>query len=59
MAKLATSTSDKVLAGVCGGLAEAWDMDSTLVRILFVVGTLVTGIVPGLLVYIVLMLVMD
>lgn len=59
MAKLVTSTSDKVLAGVCGGLAEAWDMDSTLVRILFVVGTLVTGIVPGLLVYIVLMLVMD
>lgn len=59
MAKLATSSSDKMLAGVCGGLAEAWDVDSTLVRVLYVVGTLLTGLLPGLLVYLVLMLVMD
>jgi len=59
MANLATSASDKMLAGVCGGLAEAEDMDSTLVRALFAVGTLITGLVPGLIVYLVLMFVMD
>ncbi len=59
MANLTKSSSDKVLAGVCGGLANAWDIDSTLVRVLYVVLTLVTGLVPGLLVYLVLALVMD
>lgn len=56
---LRKSTSDKVLAGVCGGLAANWDVDSTLVRVLFVVGTLFTGFVPGLVAYLVLALVMD
>lgn len=55
---LKTSESDKVLAGVCGGLAQEWDLDPTLVRVLYVVLTLVTGIVPGLVVYLVLALVM-
>ncbi len=59
MANLTKSSSDKILAGVCGGLANAWDMDSTLVRVLYVVLTLVTGLVPGLLVYLILALVMD
>ncbi len=56
---LRKSRSDKVLAGVCGGLAEQWGVDSTLVRVLFVVGTLFTGFVPGLLAYLVFVLVMD
>lgn len=51
--------SDKVLAGVCGGLAQEWDLDPTLVRVLYVVLTLVTGIVLGLVVYLVLALVME
>lgn len=59
MANLTKSSSDKMLAGVCGGLAQQWDMDSTLVRVLYVVLTLITGIVPGLLVYLILALVMD
>lgn len=59
MGNLTKSSSDKMLAGVCGGLANAWDMDSTLVRVLYVVLTLVTGLVPGLLVYLILALVMD
>lgn len=32
------SRSDRSLAGVCGGIAEKFDLDSTLVRILFIVG---------------------
>jgi phage shock protein C len=50
---------DKVLGGVCGGLAEEWDMDPTVVRLLYVVFTLLTGIGIGLVVYLVLYLVMD
>ena len=37
MAKLALSQNNKVLAGVCGGIAEYFGVDSLLVRILFVV----------------------
>lgn len=56
---LKKSTSDKILAGVCGGLAREWDVDPTLFRVLYVVLTLVTGIALGLVVYLVLALVMD
>lgn len=31
--KLYRSTKDKVLAGVCGGLGEYFDVDPTLVRL--------------------------
>ena len=36
MKKLCRSKSDKMVAGVCGGIAEYLDISSTLVRILFV-----------------------
>ena len=45
MKKLYRSVSDKKLAGVCGGIAEYFGLDSTLVRVgwavvsLFSVGT--------------------
>lgn len=51
------SFSDRVLAGVCGGLAEYASMDPTVMRLLFVLGTLLTGIIPGLIVYLVMALV--
>ena len=48
------STTDKKLAGVCGGLAEQFGIDSLLVRAGFVV--LAIGYGSGLLLYIVLWL---
>ncbi len=48
---------DEKLAGVCSGLAEYFDLDVTLVRVIYVVATFVTGIVPGLLLYLALALV--
>ncbi len=36
--ELYRSRRDRSLAGVCGGIAEKFDIDPTLVRILFVVG---------------------
>lgn len=52
MKKLYRSETDKVIAGVCGGLGEYLDIDPVLVRILFVVFTLAGG--SGLLLYILL-----
>ena len=38
--KLALSTTDKKLAGVCGGLAEYFGMDATVIRIIMVIATI-------------------
>ena len=43
------SATDKKLGGVCGGIAEYFDIDSLLVRVGFVV--LVFGLGVGLLAY--------
>lgn len=40
--KLYRSTTDRRIAGVCGGLAEYFNMDSTIVRIIFL-GALLFG----------------
>lgn len=54
--KLFRSTRDRRLAGVCGGLAEYLNMDSTLVRVLFVLFAFMVG--SGILVYLILALIM-
>ncbi len=52
-------STNKVVAGVVAGLAEEWNKDPTIVRILYALVTLVTGLGPGLIVYLVLYLVME
>jgi phage shock protein PspC (stress-responsive transcriptional regulator) len=54
---LAKSANDRMLAGVLGGIAESFAIDSTLVRIAFVTIALLTGGLP-ILVYIVAAIVM-
>lgn len=54
--KLARSTTDRMIAGVAGGLAEYFDIDATLVRALFVIVTLLGG--SGVLLYIILWVIM-
>ena len=51
-------SEDRMVAGVAGGLAEYFDIDPTLVRILFVLLTLLGGGGLGILVYIVLWIIM-
>jgi phage shock protein C len=51
--KLYRSTEDRMIAGVCGGIAEYFDIDPILVRVLAVI-LLLPGGFPGLLPYIVL-----
>jgi len=55
--KLMRSRTDKKLLGVCGGIAEYLNLDSTLVRIAFVVGVIGSG-GPFVLGYLLLALVM-
>ena len=46
MQKLYRSRTDKKIAGVCGGIAEMMQVDSTIVRLVVVVLALATGIFP-------------
>ena len=48
--KLYKSNQNKMFAGVCGGLGEFFDVDPTLIRLLWVIFALAAG--SGLLVYI-------
>ena len=49
--KLYRSRDERMIAGVCGGLAEYFEIDATLVRLLFVATALLGG--PGLLAYLI------
>jgi phage shock protein PspC (stress-responsive transcriptional regulator) len=52
--RLTLSESDRQLAGVCGGLAEYFGVDSTLVRLLWVIVSIFVGaIIGGLIAYLV------
>jgi phage shock protein PspC (stress-responsive transcriptional regulator) len=55
---LRRSRQQKVLGGVCGGLAEWLGWDVTLVRILYVVVSILSAAFPGVLVYVVLWIAM-
>ena len=55
--ELRRSRKHRIIAGVCGGLAEWLGWDVTLVRILFVVGSVVP-VIPGFVVYLVLWVVL-
>lgn len=48
----------RMLAGVCGGIAEWLGWSPMLVRFLYVVGSILSIAFPGLIVYIVLWVVM-
>ena len=48
----------RMLAGVCGGIAEWLGWSPTLVRILYVIGSIVSAAFPGIIVYIILWIVM-
>ena len=49
--KLYRSTSNKIVAGVCGGLADYFGLDATLIRIIWVLLILMAG--TGIIAYII------
>lgn len=51
--KLLKKSSDKKLSGVLGGIAEYYEVDPTLIRLLFVILALFTAGIPCLIAYII------
>jgi len=58
MQKKLTKSSDKMLAGVCGGIADYLEIDPTLVRVGYAGLTFLTGFMLGLVLYLILWVVM-
>jgi phage shock protein PspC (stress-responsive transcriptional regulator) len=56
--KLHRSRSDKLIAGVCGGIARWLGWRPTMVRVLYVLVSILSAAFPGILVYIILWIVM-
>ena len=46
MTRLFRSETNKKIAGICGGIGEMMDVDPTIVRLVFIVLGLATGIFP-------------
>ena len=57
MKKLYRNRKDRILAGVCGGLGHYFGYDPILVRLLFALLVILTGVVPGALIYIIAMMI--
>jgi phage shock protein C len=55
--RLRRSRTNKMIAGVCGGIAEWMDWDPTLVRLGYALLSILSAAFPGILVYLVLWLV--
>lgn len=55
---LTRSRKNKLIAGVCGGIAEWLGWDPTTVRIAYVLVSILSVAFPGILVYLVLWIVM-
>lgn len=49
--KLTLSDSNKVIAGVCGGIGEYLGVDPTAIRLVSAILTFITGIIGGVLLY--------
>ena len=45
------SATQRMLAGICGGLGEYFEIDPTIVRIVYVLVTIATGLLLGLVLY--------
>ena len=56
--KLTKSSTERMIAGVCGGIADYFDWDPTLVRVGYVLLSIFSAAFPGLLVYIILAIIM-
>lgn len=58
MGKALTKSRQKIIAGVCGGIAEWLGWDPTLVRILYIFISVLSAAFPGTIVYIILWIIM-
>ena len=52
--RLTRSRNDRMLAGICGGLANYLDVDPTIIRLIFALATFFTVVFPGILIYLIM-----
>ncbi|MDO8267294.1 MAG: PspC domain-containing protein [Moraxellaceae bacterium] len=52
--KLKRSRTDKMLGGVLGGIARHYELDATVLRIIYVLVSLFSAAFPGMIVYLIL-----
>lgn len=57
--KLTRSRTNRMLAGVLGGLSESFGMNATLLRILFVILLFSTGLMPMAVLYLIFVFVLS
>jgi phage shock protein C len=53
--KLYRSRTDRMVGGVCGGLGKYLGLDATVLRLIAVLLFVLTGLIPGLVAYLILM----
>ncbi len=56
---LKRSRNDRIVAGVCGGIAQWLGWDPTVVRVAYVLITVLSAAFPGIIAYIVLWFLME
>ncbi len=56
--KLRRSRQQNMIAGVVGGLAEFFDLDVTVLRIIYALVSRFSGAFPGIIVYLILWVIM-
>lgn len=54
MKRLVLNSHDKKLSGLCAGLADYFEIDATIVRLIVIVLALVTWVVPTFLAYLII-----
>ncbi|WP_225418528.1 PspC domain-containing protein [Loigolactobacillus iwatensis] len=57
-AKRLVKSNNRILSGVLGGIADYFNLDKTLVRLIYAAAGLLTGVVPAVVIYLILALVM-
>ncbi|HZK96456.1 MAG TPA: PspC domain-containing protein [Prolixibacteraceae bacterium] len=55
--RLTRSRKDRMLAGICGGIADYMAVDPTVVRLIFALATFFTVLFPGVLIYLIMWIV--
>ena len=56
--KKLTRSNNKMIGGVCAGLAEYFGIDATLVRVIYAVLSCFSACFPGIILYIILLIIM-
>ncbi|ANK60305.1 MULTISPECIES: PspC domain-containing protein [Loigolactobacillus] len=58
MNKKLTKSNERIISGVVGGIAEYFNIDKTLLRVIYAAATVFTGIFPLIILYIIAALIM-